>query len=356
MNIEKSILIAGGYGVVGQQVAKVIRQKHPSIPLLLGGRNPQKGESIAKELGNTDTIKIDLTNPNPIKGLKPHVILGTVNDPHDYLLIYAVDNGIPYIDITRWTDRMRAVEILLSKKILSAPIILASSWMAGVASIIAYSLSMQLNQTDQIDISILYSLKDKAGPNSIEYMDRLSSPFDVMEKGKLKRVYPYTSPRKITFPGGYSGKVYRIDTPDQYILPITTDAKTVSTRITFDDLFSTKLLVILAGTGLWKLISGERFKTFRKKILFNPGKGANHEIIIEVSGKDNNTSKTLLGSIVDPEGQTHLTALGALIQLERILGLDGGGPPHNTIIYPDTEPQIDSALNLLRSFGVELSI
>ena len=43
LNIENSILIAGGYGVVGQQVAEIIRANHPELPIVIAGRNLEKG-------------------------------------------------------------------------------------------------------------------------------------------------------------------------------------------------------------------------------------------------------------------------------------------------------------------------
>ena len=52
--MKEAVLIAGGYGVVGEQVAQIMRQRHPDIPLILGGRNPQKGESLAKRVEYQD--------------------------------------------------------------------------------------------------------------------------------------------------------------------------------------------------------------------------------------------------------------------------------------------------------------
>ena len=279
-----------------------------------------------------------------------------MNDPFDYLLMDAVRGGIPYVDITRWTERLKAAVSRVSAESFRAPVMLSSAWMAGIAAVVAVAVSHQLRRVDRIDISILYSLKDKAGPNSAEYMDRLATPFEVMLNGQRKQAYPYTDPRKTTFPGGYTSKAYRLDTPDQFTLPITTGAKTVAARIAFDDAIATNLLVFLTRSGIWKLISGKRFAPLRRSLLYNPGSGAGHEIVIEAAGMDGNSNpKTVSATIVDPKGQTHLTALGALVQLERLLGLDGAPPPAPGIVYPDTAPQIDSVLQVLRNFGATVT-
>lgn len=45
------ILIAGGWGVVGSAVARLIREAGHDIELVLGGRNPESGAELAKTLG-----------------------------------------------------------------------------------------------------------------------------------------------------------------------------------------------------------------------------------------------------------------------------------------------------------------
>lgn len=357
MNIENSVLIAGGYGVVGQQIAEAIRANHPELPILIAGRNPEKGQAIADALKNASIVALDMEQRNPLKNLKPHAVVAAVNDPNDYLLLDAVQKGIPYLDITRWTERLRKSVAIAKNEELKAPVMFSSAWMAGVAAVVTKELTKETQSIKKIDISVLYSLKDKAGPNSTEYMDRLATPFEVMINGESKQVYPYTDPQKVTFPSGYSAKAYRFDTPDQFTLPQTTKATTVSARIAFDDATSTYLLVMLTRSGIWKLFSGERFKSLRQSILFNPGKGANHEIVIQAQGIDI-TGKpiNLRATVLAPKGQTHLTAVGAAIQLDRLLGLDGALAPSPSIIFPDTAPQTSHALKVLRSAGIEVKL
>ena len=357
MNIENSVLIAGGYGVVGQQIAEAIRANHPELPIVIAGRNPEKGQALADSLGNASVLSLNMEQSNPLKNSKPRAVLAAVNDPNDYLLLDAIKKGIPYLDITRWTERLREAVEVTKKENLKAPVMFSSAWMAGVAAVVTRELIKNTKSINNIDIAVLYSLKDKSGPNSTEYMDRLATPFEVTINGESKQVYPYTDHKKITFPSGYSAKAYRFDTPDQFTLPKTTNATTVSARIAFDDAISTCLLVMLTRSGIWKLFSGERFKSLRQSILFNPGKGANHEIVIQAQGIDAaGKPLNLRATVLAPKGQTHLTAVGAAIQLDRLLGLDGALPPSPSIIFPDTDPQTSHALKVLRSSGIEVRL
>ena len=359
MNINESVLIVGGYGVVGQQIAIHTRERHPNLPILLAGRSPKKGEQLASELKHASTLTIDLNDPRPLQQLlkkgKPRAVIAAVNDPEDYLLNDSLTAGIPFLDITRWTSKMKSAIATINNRKLTAPVILSSSWMSGVAAIVSANLASELSTIDSIDIDILYSLKDKAGPNSVKYMDRLAQPFAITRDGKATTASPLSTSKKVTFPGGYSSKTFLFDTPDQFTLPLTVKAASVNSRITFNCALSTYSLVALIRLGIWKLISGEKFTWLRRKILYNPGKGDSHEIIIEVNGKDSNGNrKQLNASIVDPKGQTHLTSIGAVIQLERILGLNGYPAPDNRLIFPETTPLLKTALKTLNDFNVEV--
>ena len=352
-----AVLIVGGYGVVGQQIAECIRERHPDLPLIIAGRSPSKGEAIAAGLGNTETAAMDVTKPRPLGDTVPCAIICAVNDPADHLLSDAIRNGVPLLDITRWTELVRATSTALDGEDLQSSILLSSGWMAGIASLVAVAATRRLEHVESIDVSVLYSLKDKAGPNSAEYMDRLATPFDVMKDGEQVTVLPYSDPRSVTFPDGRQAKAYRFDTPDQLTLPPSTGAATVSARIAFDSAATTWMLVALIRSGVWKLIAGERFTGLRRTLLYNPGPGASHQIVIDVAGTDQTGApRSIRSSVSDPLGQTHLTAVGALVQLERLLGLDGAAPPARGLVFPDTAPQTDAALQTLARFGVSVTM
>ncbi|MBI5118684.1 saccharopine dehydrogenase [Candidatus Poribacteria bacterium] len=356
---DGAVLIVGGYGVVGKQVCEFLRARHPALPLLIAGRNPTKAETLAENLGNAQVARVNVEHPGTLAGFDGRLrgVVAVVNDPQDYLLIDAVRAGLPFVDITRWTARLRHSLQLVSDEVLSAPVMFASSWMAGVAAITAVAAARKLERVDSVDINILYSMKDKAGPNSVEYMDRLSIPYNVMINGREQSVYPLTDPRKVTFPSGHRAKVYRFDTPDQITLPRITGAKTVAARMAFDSSFATKSLVALVRSGIWKMLAGDSFTGLRRSLLYNPGEGGSHEIVVELEGVDENgNSKLVRAMIVDPNGQTHLTALGATMNVERLLGLDGAAAPPPRVLFPDSGPNWESVSQLLRDSGVFVNI
>ena len=357
IEIEKAVLIAGGYGVVGSQLARLFRQRHPDIPLLLGGRHPKVANAFAKEIGNAKAVKLDVTLKNPLADLggNPIAILNAVNDLDNHLLIDSINKSIAFVDITRWTDKMREAMVTTSMAHIRAPIVLSSGWMAGVVATIAATASQEFSVVESIDIDILYGMADKAGPNSAEYMDRMAIPFEIMIDGKKEQKYPFSDPKMVVFPSGFKGKVYRFDVPDQMTLPALVGAQSVSGRIGFDNAFATRSLALLTKYGIMRLLDRPIFDSIRKSLLYSPGTGAAHQIIINIIGiNGTGQTQTMSVSIVDAKGQTHLTALGAMIQLERVLAVDGRKALVAGVHFPEQNTQFSAALSLLRENGVRI--
>ena len=117
------------------------------------------------------------------------------------------------------------------------------------------------------------------------------------------------------------------------------------------------MLRLLVRSGLWRLISGERFAGVRRAVLYDPGEGAPHEVVIDVRGNDAEGRRlTRRATIVDPEGQSHLTAVGALIQLERVLGLGAYPAPGAGVMVAESTPEPDASLQTLRELGVVVTV
>lgn len=354
-----AVLIVGGYGIVGSQIATIFRKRNPSTPIIIAGHNITKAEKFASTLSNARGAVVDVYKKHQISDLDTSisVVVTAVNDPENNILSDIIQHNIPYIDICRWTSRVREALILSTINSPTQPIIFSSSWMAGVASIVAKIATTSFKSVNKIDIDILYSLKDKAGPNSVEYIDQLATPFDVLEDGKMSSVTPMTDPKQIEFSGGFKAKTFRFDTPDQMTLPIICNASSVSARIGYDDNTSAAFLSLLVRSGIWSLLNRPIFTKLRRSLLYNPGTGGSHEIVINVSGVSKNmASLNTTSTIVDEKGQTHLTAVGSVIQLERVLSLNGNVSAPVGISFPEKHESIDIAVATLKQEGIKISI
>ncbi len=231
-----------------------------------------------------------------------------------------------------------------------APVLLSSGWMGGVVPLVAAALAERLGGADRVETAIRYDLADRAGVDSVEFMDRLGVDFEVREVGRATAVVPLTSTRTLTI-GEHRTKVARIDTPEQFTLPLTLGARTVTSRIGFNSTASTSVLVALGRVGFFRHARGERWRPVRQRLLYAPGEGGTASLRIEVEGPRGVLSAT----VTDPGGQARLTAVGALMGLRRVLGADGA-PARPGLAFPESHPLPHTLLPALAEAGVQVDV
>ncbi|MDH7942565.1 saccharopine dehydrogenase [Pseudohongiella sp. SYSU M77423] len=354
-----TVLLAGGAGVVGSQVAQLLGRLYPELRLLVGGRSPDKAVSLLGSLPNAEPITMNVVDADSLASLKaiPDLVVAMVNDPDDRLLFSAVRRGSAYIDITRWTERLQQSQsrlLALTGGQSKAPVVFASSWMAATAATLARALAEGLHDAE-LNMDILFDMHDKAGPNSTEYMDRLRTPFTVIEQGKSTLKRPFTEPRRVTFPDHGTARTYRFDAPDQLTLPVLTGARSVSARIAFDSPSATESLKWLVRSPVWSLLNRPAFERTRHAILYNPGDGGAHRILLTAQGRDDAGQAADRQLYIRAEqGQTYLTAVGTVIQIERVLGLAGHQKASASIQFAEAETDPALARNRLLKLGIEL--
>lgn len=345
LDTDGPVLLAGGYGTVGAELARMAAARWP---LLLTGRSVERGQELAHETG-AQLRRWDLADPTPFQA-KVRAVVGVVNDPDDRVLRAAVRGGIPYVDVTRWTARLQraaTVAALLGPK---APVLLSSAWMGGVTSLVAAAMADGLGGADGVEIAIRWDLKDRAGADSVEFMDRLGLDYEVVLDGRRQTIMPLSEVRNVRI-GATATRVARIDTPEQFTLPLTLGTGTATTRIGFSSAASTSALLVAKRIGFFRWGRGERFTSARRALLYSPGEGGVAEVRVDVGHR----GRTRTAMITDPAGQAHLTAVGALMGLLRVLGADGAAPAQG-VIFPEMTPIPEQAIAMLGEQGVDVRI
>ncbi|WP_225731693.1 MULTISPECIES: saccharopine dehydrogenase [unclassified Nocardia] len=339
------VLLVGGYGTVG---AELTRLAAPSFPLLLTGRSLARGRELAMEVGAG--LKVwDLAAPEPFRaGVR--AVVGLVNDPDDRVLRAAVAGGVPFVDITRWTSRLQRAATVAALLDPRAPVLLSSAWMGGVTSLVAAHLGSRLGGADTVEVAIRWDLRDRAGADSVEFLDRLGLDYEVIEGGTRRTIMPLSGVRRVRI-GDAVTRVARIDTPEQFTLPLTLGAATVATRIGFSSGASTSALLAVKRLGFFRWGRGERFTGARRALLYAPGDGGVAALRIDVT----HGGRTATATLTDPAGQAHLTAVGALLGLRRVLGLDGAAP-ESGVRFPEQTPVPAEVPAMLAAHGIDLRV
>ncbi|MFI6768858.1 saccharopine dehydrogenase [Streptomyces sp. NPDC050355] len=346
LDVTGPVLVVGGYGTVGGDLARLAA---PSWPLLLTGRTPERGRALAEEVGAA-VRRWDLSDPEPFSA-KVRAVVSTVNDPEDRVLLAAIRGGVPYVDITRWTARLQRATAVAAVESVRAPVLLSSSWMGGVTALVAAALAAEVGGASAVEIAIRYDLKDRAGTDSVEFMDRLGLDYEVTEGGRRQMIMPLSGAGFVDI-GGHRTKVARIDTPEQFTLPLVLGVDTALTRIGFSANSSTSTLLALKKTGFFRWGRGDRFESTRRSMLYSPGEGGSALLRIEVRGRP---GERRTATLTDPAGQAHLTALGGLLGLRRVLGEDGAAAPEG-VAFPEMTPLPQDVVGALEKAGVKVEV
>ncbi len=338
-----AIVLLGGYGVVGTELAHLLRRHHPDLPVVLAGRRPQAATALAERLG-ARTLHWDLAGPQPPE-VRARAVVALVNDPSDHALTACLTSGVPYVDIARWTTRLHRAIALTAARPPTAPVVFSSGWMGGLVPRLAGHLAAGINEPTEVDVAVRYDLADRAGADSVEFLDRLDRPFEAAVGGTHRLVVPLRDRRRATI-GADTLTVGRIDTPEQFTLPTTLGVGTAATRIGFNSAMTNQTLLALHRLGFFRLARHDRLTGLRRALLYRPGPGGEARVAVTVRGPAGGITATLR----DAAGQAHLTAVGALLSLRDALGAH-----QPTVLFP--ELLADAGLPVdLASFGVAVDI
>ncbi len=342
--------MVGGYGTVGMLISDLIARRHPDVDVVVGGRRFFKAEAAARLHGLAGGVRIDVTDDDPLATVDPlpDAVLVAVNDHDDRLLHSAARRGIPLVDIARWLDRVEDAHRALASETVTAPVVLASGWMASAAAVTVAAHGGSA-PADHVDIDILLSLQDRTGPDSATGFVDVHRPFELWKNGEPRTVRGMSEPRTVTFGNGRTRTCRLFSSPEQATLVTAGHARGVSVRMAFDHRPTNSAFAALVNSGLWARLSKER----RFGILHSPAEkdGVSHEFVVTV--ENGPSTRTIL--VKDPEGQAHLTAVGAVTQLERVLGLNDRDRPDPGISFPEGAKDVAADVAAMESMGVRFT-
>jgi len=299
MKQPKPFLMIGGSGLVGLETAKIIRRRYPELRLAIAGRDLDKAQAVADELVFASALTVDLSQPD--LGLDPRQeFSGLALFLHDRTLNglrFAQDRRIPYLSLSSGAFELGPEFTLGAWRVDVAPVLMASSWMAGAGALPALSLARRLKHVDSIWIGAVSDPEDRRGPATREDSARVQSACYslVVQDGMLEWLSPERSRGSFRRIDGEVLASKAFGAPDIPGLFAATAAKNIRLDVA-------------------------RGETSRRAA----GRGLSHEVIVEVAGRsDDGEAKLLQMAIEQPNGLAPLLAYGAALGIERLLGLSG---------------------------------
>jgi len=325
---KKRILIVGGYGQVGSNIARLIRKADNDTELILAGRNPQSGDILAKELTNAETAYINLEEGfNVIQFGKIDLIISAVDDYSNILREIAITNGIACIAVSELADQIAPTAFLSIHKTISAPIVFAGHWQGGLLTLVVKHLAAKFSRINKIETAGLYDPKDPVGPLVTEEVKGFVGKALIRQDAKWLFKESKANARIIELYNHTSAIGYPMSTLDVPSIAAFTGAE----NIRFD------------------FIIGESIGSSK-------GLQASHDLYIEIEGTLLSGGNTKLRTIVSgPKGNSHLTAIGIYLITENILGLNGQSAKQMGGLYlPETIIPSENIIRRLSNFGVNI--
>ncbi|UHA72741.1 hypothetical protein [Paenibacillus sp. 481] len=301
---QHPVLLIGGSGMVGKNAAEHLRRFHPELPILIGGRNLEKAQTVANQLGNAQAVQIDLERPN--LGLPEDIQLSAVGtffrDGEFYSQRWAQNKRIPFLFISGYEHEIGKHTSIYLHGPLAAPVVIATHWMGGIPITLAKHYARQFRSIEAINISVIFDPEEEIGPDGT-----------LQNEGEIEE----TSPYPLFF---QDGKWKRAK--DE--MDIGRTIKTVDGSIQEATAFSSPDILSLGAMD----IKSARFDFLAHESSGRKSGGQiTHDIIIEITGElKDGTLTTVRREIVYPDNQSSMTGLGAAIGIEHLLGLVDTAP------------------------------
>jgi hypothetical protein len=325
------VLIVGGSGFVGSQAARALRRLEQDLPIAIGGRNLERAGAVAKEIGNASAVKVDLDRPDlglP-GGQSFSAVAMFVKDDSLTSMKYALASGLPYLGISSGLFEIAPEVALYVRRPASAPILMASHWLAGMATLPVLYFARELRSITSIAIGAVLDEEDMGGPAAYADFERMTSSSPnglILENGKWRWVGGEGAARSFVTVDGAAVRGQAFAVLDVVSLAAATDARSVR----FD--------VAVGKTASRR--RGEPFST---------------EIVIEIEGeREGGTIGRVRHEIVHPQGQAPMTALGVALAIQRLLGLAGGPPVGPGLYSPDVLLEPETVVQQLQKIGTQI--
>ncbi|WP_395674563.1 hypothetical protein [Inquilinus sp.] len=326
---HKPVLIIGGSGVVGARAAKTLRRLQPELPITIGGRDLARAEAVAREIGGADAAAIDLDRPDlgqPDRDLGAIAVF--VKDATLNSLRAAQARGIPYVSTSSGVFEI-GPEVALAIHRPTAPVLLASHWLAGAAVLPALHFGRAFRRIDEIRIGALLDEQDMGGPAAAADYDRIitaTARVQVRQDGHWRWIGGEEATATYRSVDGVELPAQAYSPMDVASLAAATDARSIRLDLAYSQSASRR--------------RGEPFST---------------EIVIELAGERiDGTAGRSRHELVHPEGQAPLTALFIASAVERLLGLAGGPPAAPGLHLPEMLLDPAGMVRRLEEFGTRI--
>jgi hypothetical protein len=327
--INSSVLILGATGSLGSRTTRMLRKLHPDLSITVGARDMEKAAALASEVGNATIARLDITASD--LGLDPSarygIVVTALRDHSLNTLRYAQARGIPYIALSDGVFELGPIVAHHAYHPQASPILLLGHSNGGSPTLAALHFARDFETVEAVEIAILFDPGDPFGAVSGKDLERIEKigPLPlVKEDGQWQWARAPLSGRFITSVDGSPHAAQAAGLQDVLSLGTATRAARVRIDLAMGLVASSK-----------------------------EGRGPSNEVIIEITGtQKNGTSGRFRYELIDPEGYAAMSARGAAVAIETLLGLAGRDRPEKGLFLPETLVDPAHLVKRLEGYGV----
>ncbi len=325
--LPNPILLIGGSGAIGRSTARFLRDLHPDLPLLIGGRDLAKAEAAAAEIGNAQGVVLDLAADD--LGLGERLVSAIAvlfSDETLAGLRFAHGRGVPHISISSGVYEIAPEVAIFMQKPDGAPVVLGYEWLVGATTVPTLEFTKAFGRVHDIVIGALVDEQDAGGP-------AVAADFERLER---------------TMPAAFTRR------DSAYIWRSGDDAKagfravdgTAMEASGFSSVEVVSLATVTGAANVQFNIAIGVSSTRRR------GEPMSTEIIIELAGEDHaGRPLRIRHAVVHPQGAAPLTGLGVAMVLERLTGVDGKPATPPGLYFPYQLLESTAYLARLKAMG-----
>ena len=328
--VTHPVLLVGGSGVVGRWAARFLRDAHPTVPLLIGGRNFANAADAAAVVGHAEGVAIDLTAADLGLGGRPVSAVAVLfSDERIAGPRFARSRGVPHLSISRGLNEIGPEVAAYIHEPTAAPVVLGTEWLVGATTVPALTFAKAFGQVHEIVIGALLDDQDAFGPAAEADLERQTK----------------TMPAALARRDG------------AYLWRVGDDAKATfravdGTLMEAAALSPNDVVGLATATGApnvqFNLAIG--VSSSRRR-----GEPLSTEIVIDLAGVDHaGHPLRTRHAVIHPEGQMPLAGLGVAMVLERLIGLDGNPPTPAGLYFPYQLLDVTAYFARLKQIGGEV--
>ncbi|MFB4373725.1 NAD(P)-dependent oxidoreductase [Agrobacterium sp. CR_3] len=294
---QEPVLFIGGAGEVGRWASRFLREFHPYVPILIGGRNEERTRRAAAAVVGASAVVVDLAASDLGLGdLRPSAVATLFSDGSGAALLWAQRRQVGHISISPAVGELGIEVASFMHRPLAAPVVLGTEWLVGATSVPSLLFAQEFRCLENVRIEAVLDEEDVFGPAANADLERqiyAGAMALIRKDGAWRWLSGDDTASKVRAVDGTELDANASSPNDVLLLANATGARNVR----FD-----------LAVGM----SSSR----------REGGGVSTEIIINLRGQDHVGSPlSKRYAIVHPAGQMPLTGLGVALVLERLAGL-----------------------------------